>query len=163
EQSLQVIRDATVRQKLRVEATIPQITNANHHAVGELEVVNNQVDSATGTILLRAVFPNHDEFLWPGQFVNVTLTLSQLANAVVVPSSAVQSSQSGDFVFVVKSDATVEKRPITLGPAQRGEVVIQDGVSAGETVVTDGQLRLVPGSKVTMKTPETAPPSGSLE
>jgi multidrug efflux system membrane fusion protein len=153
EQSLAQVRDAAAGRQLRVEAAIPQDTK--HSATGELEVINNQVDSSTGTIMLRAKFPNEDELLWPGQFVNVTLTLGQMPNATVVSSSAVQSSQSGEFVFVVKADASVEKRPITLGPYHGAEVVIESGVKPGETVVTDGQLRLVPGAKV--KAPEAAP------
>ena len=151
QRSLQEVREAMASRTLRVEAMPPQETN--RMAIGELEVINNQVDSTTGTILLRAAFPNSDELLWPGQFVGITLTLGQLTNAIVVPSSAIQSSQSGEFVFVVKSDSTVEKRLITLGPARAGEVVIQSGVKPGETVVTDGQLRLVPGSTVKMPSP----------
>jgi multidrug efflux system membrane fusion protein len=155
QQSLKDVRDAMAAHKVRVEVTLPQDTN--HLAVGELEVIDNQVDSTTGTFLLRAAFPNETELLWPGQFVNVTLTLGQLTNAVVVPSPAIQSSQSGEFVFVVKSDATVEKRPVTLGPVRGGETVVQTGVKPGETVVTDGQLRLVPGASVNTKSPEAAP------
>jgi multidrug efflux system membrane fusion protein len=149
--------------KLRVEATFSK--GAKQSAVGELEVVNNQVDTTTGTVLLRAAFPNEDELLWPGQFLNVTLTLGQLKGATLVPSAAVQSSQTGEFVFVVKADETVEKRPVTLGPVRGSETVIQTGVQPGETVVTDGQLRLVPGSKVNTKSSEAAPqgkrPEGS--
>jgi len=155
QQSLKDVRDAMAAHKVRVEVTLPQDTN--HLAIGELEVIDNQVDSTTGTFLLRAVFPNEEELLWPGQFVNVTLTLGQLTNATVVPSPAIQSSQSGEFVFVVKSDATVEKRPVTLGPVRGGETVVQTGVKPGETVVTDGQLRLVPGASVNTKSPEAAP------
>jgi multidrug efflux system membrane fusion protein len=155
QQSLKDVRDAMAGHKVRVEVTLPQDTN--HLAIGELEVIDNQVDSTTGTFLLRAVFPNEEELLWPGQFVNVTLTLGQLTNATVVPSPAIQSSQSGEFVFVVKSDATVEKRPVTLGPVRGGETVVQTGVKPGETVVTDGQLRLVPGASVNTKSPEAAP------
>jgi multidrug efflux system membrane fusion protein len=146
QESLQDVRDAMAGHKLRVQATLPQ--DAKHHALGELTVINNQVDSTTGTLLLRAEFSNEDELLWPGQFVNVTLTLGQLTGAAVVPSAAVQSSQSGEFVFAVKPDFTVEKRPVTLGPVREGETVIQSGVKPGETVVTDGQLRLVPGSLI---------------
>src|SRR6185295_95567 len=155
QQSLKDVRDAMTGHKVRVEVTLPQDTN--HLAVGELEVIDNQVDSTTGTLLLRAAFANEDELLWPGQFVNVTLTLGQLTNAIVVPSPAIQSSQSGEFVFVVKSDATVEKRLVTLGPVRGGEAVIQTGVKPGETVVTDGQLRLVPGASVNTKSSEAAP------
>jgi multidrug efflux system membrane fusion protein len=154
QQALPVVREAMTRHTLRVQAFLPQDTN--HVAAGELEVINNEVDSTTGTVLLRAAFPNHDEVLWPGQFANITLTLGQLTNATVIPSSAVQSSQSGEFVFVVKADSTVEKRLITLGPVRGGEAVVQNGVTPGETVVTDGQLRLVAGSAVNTKSPEAA-------
>jgi multidrug efflux system membrane fusion protein len=147
--------------KLSVEAVLPEAAlspSANHRAVGALEVINNQVDTTTGTILLRAMFPNEDEWLWPGQFLNVSLTLGQLKGATVVPSAAIQTSQSGEFVFVVKPDETVEKRPVTLGPVRGADTVIQTGVKPGETVVTDGQLRLVPGSKVNTKSPEATMP-----
>jgi multidrug efflux system membrane fusion protein len=161
EQALPDIRDAMAAQKLRVEAASPQ--GAPHRAVGELEVINNQVDSTTGTILLRAAFSNQDERLWPGQFVNVTLTLGQMSGVTVVPSPAIQSGQGGEFVFVVKADSTVEKRPVTLGPARGAETVIQSGVKSGETVVTDGQLRLVPGSTVNIKSPEAPSPGKAVE
>jgi membrane fusion protein, multidrug efflux system len=154
EQYLLEVREASKCGKLRVEAALPQRSDA--HPIGELSVINNQVDSATGTIVLRATFPNQDELLWPGQLLNITLTLSELSNAIVVPSQAVQNSQSGEFVFAVKADLTVEKRAVTLGPSRAGEIVIKSGVQAGEKVVTDGQLRLVPGAKVDVKTGEPA-------
>ena len=118
---------------------------------GELTFVDNTVDETTGTILLKATFPNEDGTLWPGQFVNVTLTLSELKDVVVVPSQAVQTGQEGQFVFIVKPDKTVEERPITTGLTYHGETVVLKGVNAGETVVTDGQLRLVPGVSVSVK------------
>jgi len=155
ERFVQDVRDAAARGHLRVEAATPQ--RSDQPAVGQLEAVNNQVDATTGTLMLRATFPNPDERLWPGQFLNVTLTLGQLTNALVVPSQAVQTSQEGEFVFVVKPDLSVEKRLISLGPVRAGETVIQNGVKAGETVVTDGQLRLVPGAKVDVKTPAQPP------
>ena len=155
EQFLGQLRDAAAAGQVKAEASAPQQTGPR--AVGQLEVINNQVDSGSGTVLVRAVFPNQDEQLWPGQFLNITLTLGQLTNVVVVPSQAVQISQNGEFVFVVKPDATVEKRLVTLGLMRAGEAVIQSGVQPGETVVTDGQLRLVPGSKVDIKTPGQAP------
>jgi multidrug efflux system membrane fusion protein len=153
----QIPRDVRTAQKvgrLGVSAALPQ--NTNQVSVGHLEVINNQVDPATGTILLRATFPNEDELLWPGLLANVTLTLGLLTNAVVVPSPAVQSSQSGEFVFIVKPDMTVEKSPIVLGPVRGGEAVIQRGVRAGQIVVTDGQLRLVPGATVRTNAPDVA-------
>jgi multidrug efflux system membrane fusion protein len=158
---VQDVRDAAARGHLRVEAATPQ--RSDQRAVGQLEAVNNQVDVTTGTLMLRATFPNPDERLWPGQFLNVTLTLGELTNATVVPSQAVQTSQEGEFVFVVKPDASVEKRLVTLGPARRGEAVIQTGVKVGETVVTDGQLRLVPGAKVDIKTPAPSPAAKPAE
>ena len=153
QQFLGEVRTAQELGRLRVSAALPQ--NTNHPAHGHLEVINNQVDAATGTILLRATFPNADELLWPGQLVNLTLVLGLLTNAVVVPSPAVQSSQGGEFVFIVKPDSTVEKSPVLLGPVRGGEAVIQRGVRAGQTVVTDGQLRLIPGATVRTNAPES--------
>jgi multidrug efflux system membrane fusion protein len=107
--------------------------------------------------LLKATFPNEDDALWPGQFVNVTLTLSELTNAVVVPSQAVQMGQSGQFIYVVKADPTnaanqiVKIRPVKTGVTFNNDTIVQSGLKAGETVVTDGQLRLVDGLKVTVK------------
>jgi multidrug efflux system membrane fusion protein len=161
QQSLQDVRQAMGRHKLRVEAAISQ--HEKDQAKGELQLINNTVDTGTGTVLLRAAFTNEHELLWPGQFVNVTLTLGQLTNVTIVPSAAVQTSQNGEFVFVVKPDATVEKRLVTLGPTRGGDAVIRHGVKAGETVVTDGQLRLVPGATVNAKTAEAAPVSQSAE
>jgi multidrug efflux system membrane fusion protein len=131
---------------------------------GELTFVDNTVDTTTGMIQLRATFPNEDNALWPGQFVQVALTLSELTNAVVVPSQAVQTGQNGEFVYVVKSNQTigekpdqiVEQRPVTIGITSQGGTVVQSGLKAGETVVTDGQLRLAPGVKVNVKTPDIA-------
>jgi membrane fusion protein, multidrug efflux system len=151
ERSLQEVRHAALGGRLRVEAA--PLQRPGRSVAGELEVIDNQVDVATGTLLLRAKFPNGDEALWPGQFLNVQLTLGCLTNAVVVPASAVQAGQNGDFVFVVDADRSVAKRPVTLGPVRNGEAVIQGGLKVGETVVTDGQLRLVPGAKVDVRTP----------
>jgi multidrug efflux system membrane fusion protein len=129
---------------------------------GELTFVNNAVDETTGTILLKATFPNEDNALWPGQFVKVTLTLSELTNAVVVPSQALQVGQNGQFVYVVKSNPTnaasqmVEMRPVQTGITFRNETVLQSGLKTGETVVTDGQLRLAPGTKVIVKSSDSA-------
>jgi len=121
---------------------------------GELTFVDNSVDAATGTILLRATFPNENNALWPGQFVRVTLTLSEITNAIVVPTQAVQTGQNGQFIYVVKSDSTAEERPVKIGIIYDGLAVIENGLQAGETVVTDGQLRLAPGVKVSVKTSE---------
>ena len=101
--------------------------------------------------MLKGTFNNADHRLWPGQFVNVVLRLSQQANAVVVPTQAVQTGQNGNYLFAVKPDNTVEMRPVSPGGAFEGFTVIQKGIKAGETVVTDGQLRLFPGAKVEVK------------
>jgi len=118
---------------------------------GDLTFVDNSVDETTGTILLKATFPNNDNALWPGQFVQVELTLSELTNVVVVPSQAVQNGQNGQFIYVVKPDQTVEERPMKIGINFNGETVVEKGLQADETVVTDGQLRLAPGVKVMVK------------
>jgi multidrug efflux system membrane fusion protein len=111
------------------------------------------VDITTGTIKLKAVFPNADNTLWPGQFVNVVMTLRTLSRAVTIPSEAVQSSQKGQFVFVVKPDQTVENRVVRLGQSVDNRIVVESGVSVGETVVTDGQMRLIPGTRVRIVEP----------
>jgi multidrug efflux system membrane fusion protein len=118
---------------------------------GELTFIDNTVDTTTGTIQLKATFPNQRELLWPGQFVQVTLTLSELTNAVVVPSQALQTGQNGPFIYVVKPDQTAEERSVKTGISYDGETVIVSGLQAGETVVTDGQLRLLPGVLVNVK------------
>jgi len=124
-------------------------------ARGKVTFINNTVDASTGTIQVKATFPNDDNTLWPGQFVNVSLVLTRQPNAIVIPSQAVQSGQKGQYVFVVKADQTVEARPVVPGAADGRDVVITSGLRAGERVVTDGQLRLVPGARVDVK---AAPP-----
>ena len=121
---------------------------------GELTFVDNAVDRATGTITLKATFTNADRVLWPGEFVNAVLTLTTEQAAIVAPIGAVQNGQEGTFVYVVKADQTVESRPVTVARSVAIGVVIARGLTAGETVVTDGQLRLVPGSKVEILAPE---------
>ena len=103
---------------------------------------------------MKAEFTNQQRSLWPGQFVNINLQLTTEKNATVVPTQAVQNGQQGSFVFVVKADKTVESRNVDLGPTNDGIVVIHKGVEAGETVVTDGQVRIVPGSTVDWKSGE---------
>src|SRR5262245_10783151 len=118
---------------------------------GRLTFVDNQVDANSGTLLLKGEFANLAGELWPGQFVRVRLRLDEQADATVVPAVAVSSSQSGPYLFVVKPDTTVETRPVKLGRTWRDWVVIAGGVEPGETVVTDGQLRLSPGSKAMIR------------
>jgi multidrug efflux system membrane fusion protein len=123
---------------------------------GALTFVDNTVDRATGTITLKATFANVDRVLWPGEFVNAVLTLATDQGAIVAPVGAVQNGQEGTYAFVVKADKTVESRPVKVARAVAGGVVIASGLAAGETVVTDGQLRLVPGSKVEVLSAEGA-------
>ncbi|HKQ61297.1 MAG TPA: efflux RND transporter periplasmic adaptor subunit [Candidatus Polarisedimenticolaceae bacterium] len=123
---------------------------AEPHA-GKLEFLDNAVDATTGTIRLKALFPNLDGALWPGQFVELELTLSEDADALVVPAQAVQTGQQGNYVFVVGADGTAESRPVVVARSLGGETVLERGVEAGETVITDGQLRVVPGAKVEVK------------
>ena len=133
-----------VRQRAGANLAVQASTDAdpNRVARGVLKVIDNTVDTNTGTIRLKAVFDNTDHLLWPGQFVNVQLTLGTQSNATVVPSEAVQDGQRGQFVFVVKSDQTVESRPVTVARTIGRKAIIAKGVTPGETVVTDGQLRL---------------------
>ncbi|HEY7112677.1 MAG TPA: efflux RND transporter periplasmic adaptor subunit [Thermoanaerobaculia bacterium] len=119
---------------------------------GELSFLDNAVDSATGTIRLKATFPNESGVLWPGQYVTVSLLLANEPGRIVVPTQAVQASQKGTYVYVVKPDLTVEPRPVTIQRTHGTYSVVAKGLSAGERVVTDGQLRLAPGSKVEIKT-----------
>ena len=118
------------------------------------------VDPSTGSIKIKGSFPNEQHQLWPGQFVNVQVTLTTDPNAIVVPSVAVQPGQQGPYVFVVKADQTVDMRNVVVARISGTQTVIKDGVKVGETVVTDGQLRLVPGSKVSVQgsdTPKVTP------
>lgn len=148
EQYLGVVKKYMAGGRLRVEAT-PYGDMAPE--TGYLTFVNNTVDSTTGTIRLKATFENADHRLWPGQFSTVALRLAEEENATVVPTQAVQTGQAGDFVFVVKEDSTAETRPVKVARTVGGESVIAKGVAPGETVVTDGQLRLIPGIKVQVK------------
>ncbi len=116
--------------------------------VGTLSVVDNQIDQTTGTIKLKATFPNAHNTLWPGQFVNARVLVAELHNAVIVPTEAVQPGAEGTFVYVVKSDSTVEARPVQLGQENEGHVVVLSGLDAGERVVTTNQYRLEPGTRV---------------
>ncbi len=149
EQYLPEIKREMREKTLKVSVTFQNMDGSAPE--GELTFIDNTVDVTTGTIQLRATFPNADDTLWPGQFVQVVLTLSDLTNAIVVPSQAVQTGQNGQFVYVVKPDQTVEERPVTTGITYQGATVVQKGLNAGETVVTDGQLRLAPNVKVNIK------------
>ncbi len=145
QQYLEPIKQSMARSRLRVRATPPGDADPE---TGVLSFVNNTVDTATGTIELMATFSNIDHHLWPGQFSNVLLKLGEQQNVLVVPSQTVQTGQQGDYVFVVKPDKTVDVRQVKVGQAANGQMEVLQGLAAGETVVTDGQVRLVPGSKV---------------
>ncbi|MGH9408190.1 MAG: efflux RND transporter periplasmic adaptor subunit, partial [Vicinamibacterales bacterium] len=146
---------------LAVSAT-PQTTGAQS-AMGKLTFVDNTVDPSTDTIKMKATFPNLDRSLWPGQFARVSVRVATLSNATVVPSEAVQTGQDGQFVFLVKNDSTVEQRPITTGESVDQDVVVKAGLNPGDSVVTEGQLRLEPGSRIQRADPrtgETSPGGG---
>jgi multidrug efflux system membrane fusion protein len=150
EQYLNEIKKYMADRKLNVEAFISKEDVMPEQGV--LTFIDNTVDMATGTIKLKGTFANKGKLLWPGQFVNVFLTLTMQPNAIVIPSQAVQAGQSGVYVFVIKSDLTAESRPVVVARSLDGESVIEKGLQPGEKVVTDGQLRLVPGAKVEIKT-----------
>ena len=135
--------------KEAVPGTGPQIES--QPAVGELSFINNQVNEATGTIMLKGIFQNEDEALWPGKFVNVSLTLTTQENAILVPAAAIQRGRDGTYVYVVTPDSTVESRPVVEGVKSGQDIVIIKGLHQGERVVTEGHLRLAPGVKVTIK------------
>jgi multidrug efflux system membrane fusion protein len=144
---------------IHVGAVAP--TDTDPPASGVIDFVDNAVDQTTGTIRVKAAFPNADRRLWPGQFVNVVVTLSVDQNAIVVPSSAVQASDKGPYVFVIKPDKTADQRMVTVDRISGMETIILDGLKAGETIVTDGALRLVPGSRTTVKTDNAGPKAES--
>jgi multidrug efflux system membrane fusion protein len=159
ERRLPEIERAMTAGRLAVEAFAPGQDAAP--ARGELSFLDNTVDRTTGTIKLKATFPNRDRRLWPGQFVSARLRLSVRAGAVVVPSQALQSGQAGTYVFVVGPDLTAESRPVVVAGDEGGEAVVEKGLSAGERVVTDGQLRLVPGTRVEPRTASPTPAATS--
>jgi len=154
EQNLQEIKKYMALGKLQVDALVP--SNNERPEQGTVTFVDNAVDTSTGTIRLKGTFANRERKLWPGQFVNVVLTLTREPNAIVVPSQAIQTGQQGQYVYVVKQDLTVESRPVVVGRFVSNETVVQKGLLAGEKVVTDGQLRLYPGARVEIKTSDSA-------
>lgn len=151
EQHLSAIKTYRAKGTVAVEA---MLDGGRKGVAGNVTFVNNTVDPTTGTIQLKATFPNTDSALWPGQFVEVGMTLTT-EQATVVPVRAVQAGQKGPFVFVVKPDLTVESRPVKPGRRLANETVIDQGLAPGERIVTDGQLRLLPGTRVEVR-PEKA-------
>ena len=140
------------RARGRLTATAAPSGSTAAAVAGTVSFIDNSVDPNSDTVRLKATFANANRALWPGQFVDVTLQLSVNPKAIVIPMAAVQAGQQGQFVFVVKPDSTVDARPITVAWIEGNEVVVAAGVRPGEVVVTDGQLRLVPGSRVSVKT-----------
>jgi multidrug efflux system membrane fusion protein len=153
EQHLGAIRRRSASQKLAVHVSPHDAPDRS--ITGYLSLVDNTVDTATGGIRLKATFDNRDALLWPGQFVNVVLTLDTQQNATVVPTEAVQNGQKGSFIYVVKQDKSVEPREVETGRIVGSKTVIQTGVAPGDTVVTDGHLRLFPGAKIQALDPHT--------
>ncbi|HVY71891.1 MAG TPA: efflux RND transporter periplasmic adaptor subunit, partial [Verrucomicrobiae bacterium] len=122
--------------------------NTTQLAHGKLTVIDNQIDTSTGTIKLKATFPNTDLHLWPGQFVNVRLLLTTHKDGIVVPAQVVQRGPEGPYAFVIQEDLSVQIRPVKVGQIDQGEALIESGLTPGEKVVVDGQYKLQPGSKV---------------
>jgi multidrug efflux system membrane fusion protein len=146
ERDLGEIRRARDERPLPVDAEDP--ASGKTLGRGELTFIDNAVDRATGTITLKASFPNEGHVLWPGEFVNAVITLATEPNAIVAPPGAIQDSQSGSYVYVVRQDGTVESRPVKVARLIADGTVVSGGLQAGDRVVTDGQLRLRTGSKI---------------
>jgi multidrug efflux system membrane fusion protein len=154
EKYLSEIRARQAAAPLSVRALAPGETGEGH--AGTLTFIDNAVDRTTGTIRLEATFPNDDRALWPGQFVELMLLISVQPQAVVAPTAAIQAGQQGSYVFVIGQDSTAEMRPVVVDRALGEESVIAKGLEGGETVVTDGQLRVIPGAKVAVAPPQKA-------
>jgi multidrug efflux system membrane fusion protein len=151
EDNLPEIRRGDAAGSLQVTVEMPDGEGPGER--GRISFIDNAVDRSTGTIKVKGTFQNPDRRLWPGLFVNVVLTLKTEPHAVVAPSRAVQDTQDGHYVYVVKADRTVESRPVTVARTVGDWAVIASGLATGETVVTDGQLRLVAGKRVTIDRP----------
>ncbi len=155
EQNFQTIHDTTVERedKSALEVTAVDRDNAKQIGKGALAVIDNQIDTTTGTIKLKATFPNEDLRMWPGQFINARLLLTTRKDGLVVPASVVQRGPQGSFAFVIKPDQTVESRPVKVAQIEDNLALIDDGLQAGEQVVIDGQYKLQEGSRVQVGSP----------
>jgi len=151
EQHLAAVRRLNANHRLAVSVFAQN--DPTRVSSGTLSVIDNTVDTATGTIHLKATFDNKDGALWPGQFVTSVLTLDTLQGATVVPAEAVQAGQQGQFIYVVGTDSKVAIRVISAGRAFGKKMVIEKGIAPGDTVVIDGQLRLFPGAQVQLVDP----------
>jgi multidrug efflux system membrane fusion protein len=156
ERYLPLVRKYMARGSLPVDAVVPG--DPQHPEPGTLTFVDNAVDRATGTIQLKATFPNRNRRLWPGQFVNTIVRLAEQTNAIVVPAQAIETGQKGTFVYVLKADQTAEIRPVTVERNAGGYAVVSSGLRPGETVVTDGQIMIFPGAHLQVK----SSPAGSV-
>jgi membrane fusion protein, multidrug efflux system len=154
ERYLAELQKAMAGGPLPVTAVIPG--NAGEPQTGQVTYLENAIDSDSGTLSVKATFTNQQQALWPGQFVNVVVTLRVEPDALVAPSVAIQQGQNGAYVFVIKPDDTVDLRPVTIDRTVGQETVIAAGLAAGERVVTDGQMRLTPGAKVEVQQPGSA-------
>lgn len=163
QQQLPEVKRYSSAGSLKVEAVVPNAGEGAANPQGKLDFIDNTVDAATGTIKLKGVYPNADRRLWPGQFVDVVLTLSTDMNAVVVPSRAIQTGQQGQYVFVVKPDMTVDMRVIKVRRAAGADTIIESGVEPGEKVVTDGQMRLNKDARVEIKQAGLTPAATSQQ
>jgi multidrug efflux system membrane fusion protein len=155
--SLAEVQEQMRANKLTAEVRLPD--EATSPVIGQLTFLNNSVENNTGTVALRATVSNSGHRFWPGRFVNIRLVLNTIHQAVLVPASAPQMSANGSFIYVVKQDSTAEQRPVTLGQRQGELVVVENGVAAGEHVVTAGQLGVTPGGKVRIE--QSAPAAGT--
>jgi len=149
--SVPALQLSTIRQRMgkdKIQVTVTPQDGSTMPVQGELAFIDNAVDASTDTIKLKGRFTNNDHRLWPGQFARVSLRVTTLSKALVVPSQVIQTGQDGQFVFVVKQDNTVEQQPVVTGQRVGDDVVVEKGLKAGQTVVTEGQLRLEAGTKV---------------
>jgi multidrug efflux system membrane fusion protein len=154
EQDLASVRSSMASHSLGVDVIAPGDKKTT--VPGKLSFVDNTVDPTTGTIQLKGLFDNQDQKLWPGQFVDTYLTLRERPNAVLVPSQAVQTGQDGSYVFVVDKKMKADIRKVAVGDTIEGDIIIESGLKSGETVVTDGQLRVIPGGRVMIKNADGA-------
>jgi multidrug efflux system membrane fusion protein len=149
EKNLADLKKYSAAGKIKVEAIINKDQGLSEE--GAVSFIDNTVDKGTGTILVKGLFANKDKRLWPGQFVNIKITLTTRANTLLLPTQAVQTGLEGQYVFVIKPDQKAEIRPVVIGQSLDGKTVIEKGVKAGEVVVTDGQFQLISGTKVQVK------------
>ena len=145
----------------KLPVTVYNSDNSKQLAAGTLYALSNQMATGTGTVTLRATFPNDDEVLYPNEFVNVQLLVDTLQRAVLVPTPAVQSGAPGDYVYLVNADQTVSVHKVTQGPSDGKNTVILSGLSAGQTVVTDGMDRLSDGAKIKIAAPRSGKPAAA--